>query len=231
MSTKPCALALLIALAACSRTSASPPAPQPEHEHELHLPPVGPTLTVTLDGKSVDVPLASIPRDGGAVTLGQLWRLAWPSADPAPLRFDLVGSDGFRPMSRPKCTRLLTGAEIAAARIDVITHDVGYDDALQLPGCYRVKAVVRLEASPSAAPDSGAKVFGEPCVSDAECTGGVCFHKRLKGPGSGRETRDAGAEPVEHGGYCSMRCDQDTDCPVPPTRGRCGARGMCKRPE
>jgi hypothetical protein len=63
------------------------------------------------------------------------------------LHFDLVGSDGFHPMSRPKCTQLLTGVEIAAARIDVITHDVSFDDGLNLPGCYRVKAVVSMDAT------------------------------------------------------------------------------------
>jgi hypothetical protein len=74
-------------------------------------------------------------------------KTAFPSADPTPLKFDLVGSDGFRPMSRPKCSRLLTGDEIARARIDPVTHDVSYDPDVQLPGCYRVRAVVRIEAA------------------------------------------------------------------------------------
>lgn len=104
-------------------------------------------MSVALDGKSVDVALASLSQDGGTTTLGQVWKAAWPSEEPAPLRFDLVGIDGFRPMSRPKCTRLLTGAEFAAARIDVATHDVSFDDALGLAGCYRVRATVRIEAS------------------------------------------------------------------------------------
>ncbi len=224
-------LVSLLALPACSRTSTSPtPSPSvsasaSEHAHELHLPPAGPTVSVALDGTSVDVALASLSPDGGPTTLGLVWKAAWPSEDPALLRFDLVGVDGFRPMSRPKCTRLLTGAELAAARIAVGSHDVSFDDALGLAGCYRVKATVRIEAS------RAGKAFGEACVTDQECAGAVCFHKRLKGPDAGRETRDAGAEPVEHDGYCSMSCNTDADCPVPPTRGRCGARGMCKRPE
>jgi hypothetical protein len=49
--------------------------------------------------------------------------------------------------SRPKCMRPLTGAEVAAALIDVITHNVSYPDALNLPGCYRVKAVVSIDAT------------------------------------------------------------------------------------
>jgi len=77
---------------------------------------------------------------------------------------------------------------------------------------------------------SDAKPFGAPCVGDAECAGSVCFHKRIKGPDSGTESR-RNDDPVEHDGYCSIRCNDDADCPVPPTRGRCGARGMCKRQE
>jgi hypothetical protein len=67
-------------------------------------------------------------------------------------------------------------------------------------------------------------------VSDAECADRVCFHKRIKGPNSGKESR-SNDDPVEHDGYCSIRCSDDADCPVPLTRGRCGARGMCKRPD
>jgi hypothetical protein len=77
---------------------------------------------------------------------------------------------------------------------------------------------------------SATKPFGVACVEDAECAGAVCFHKRLKGPDAGKERRGSD-EPVEREGYCSMRCDDDADCPVPPTKGRCGARGMCKRPD
>ena len=86
-------------------------------------------------------------------------------------------------------------------------------------------------AAPAVSGGAPGKPFGEPCVDDPECTGGVCFHKRIKGPDAGRERRDAGPEAVEHDGYCSLRCDSDANCPVPPTKGKCGARGMCKRPE
>jgi hypothetical protein len=74
--------------------------------------------------------------------------------------------------------------------------------------------------------------FGAACVTDEDCPSHVCFHKRLKTPGvdAGKERRDAG-EAVEHDGYCSMKCDSNADCPVPPTKGKCGARGMCKRAE
>ncbi len=81
------------------------------------------------------------------------------------------------------------------------------------------------------ASDRAPPPFGAPCVADADCATGVCFHKRLKVPGIGRETRDGGDGPVEREGYCSIRCRDDGDCPVPPTKGKCGARGMCKRAE
>jgi hypothetical protein len=88
-------------------------------------------------------------------------------------------------------------------------------------------AVPVVSATPApAAP----KAFGVECVEDSECQGGVCFHKRLKTAESSPERRGAN-DPVEHDGYCSIRCDDDSQCPVPPTKGRCGARGMCKRPE
>ena len=45
-------------------------------------------------------------------------------------------------------------------------------------------ASVTVSASPSA---GGAKAFGAYCVEDGECSGAVCFHKRLKTAGSGPE--------------------------------------------
>jgi hypothetical protein len=118
-----------------------------EPHHELNLPPVGPSVHVTLEGKAADVVLASVPHDGGSAPLVELWKAAFPSEDPAALHFDLVGSDGFHPSSRTKCARLLTGAEVAAGHIDAVSHNVTFDEGLNLPGCYRVKAVVRVDAT------------------------------------------------------------------------------------
>ncbi len=115
--------------------------------HEMHLLPVGPSVSVAYDGKRADVVLASATHDGPSVALLDVWKSAFPGDDARPLHFDLVGSDGFRPTSRPKCMRLLTGAEVAAARIDLVSHDVAFDDGLSLPGCYRVKALVGIEAT------------------------------------------------------------------------------------
>jgi hypothetical protein len=83
---------------------------------------------------------------------------------------------------------------------------------------------------PTASDAGRLKPFGAPCVGDPECAGTVCFHKRIKGPDAGKERR-GGDDAVEHDGYCSIRCSHDAECPVPPTKGRCGARGMCKRPD
>jgi len=149
--------ATILTISACARPSVPtatpqtehPQTPPTEHHHELHLPPVGPRVSASLDGKTAEVVLADVPHTGAAASLAQVWKVAFPAEDATLLHFDLVGSDGFRPASRPACTRLLTGAEIAAARIDVVTHDVSFDSVAKLPGCYRVKAVVRLEASRS----------------------------------------------------------------------------------
>lgn len=84
--------------------------------------------------------------------------------------------------------------------------------------------------SASDSPTAAGKGFGAYCVEDHECASAVCFHKRLKRGNQEPEHRGAD-DAVEHDGYCSMSCNSDADCPAPPTNGRCGARGMCKRPE
>jgi len=101
--------------------------------------------------------------------------------------------------------------------------------AAAAPGVPAVSAAPA-PATSGARGDAGGKLFGAACVDDAECAGGVCFHKRIKAPDAGRERRGA-RDPEEHDGYCSLRCDTDADCPMPLTRGKCGARGMCKRAE
>src|SRR5580658_1344647 len=98
--------------------------------------------------------------------------------------------------------------------------------ALCLAGCSRkasesiepsalASAAVTVAAGPDAATG---KPFGAYCVADSEGAGGVCFHKRLKVPDAGKERRGAD-DPVEHDGYCSLRCNDDADCPVPLTKG------------
>jgi hypothetical protein len=146
------ALVALVALAAstvaCGSTTPPPQTPEPEpHHHELHLPPVGPSVHVTFDGKIADVTLSAIPHQGSSLPLMEIWKRGFPAEDPTALHFDLVGSDGFHPGARPKCARLLTGAEVGEAHMDIVTHDVSFNEKLDLPGCYRVKAVVSVDAT------------------------------------------------------------------------------------
>jgi hypothetical protein len=127
---------------------ATPDAP-PEHHHEMHLPPVGRTVRVALDGKSADVDLATLPHEGTLARVTALFLAAWPTEDPKSLHFDLTGSDGFHPGSRPACSKLLGFTELSAARIDIVSHDITFDPTFdtnaKLPGCYRVKAVVTMD--------------------------------------------------------------------------------------
>jgi len=122
--TSSLALAAACAPQAPPPVTATPATPDGMHHHELHLPPSG----------------------GGSAPLVSLWKAAWPTEDPLPLHFDVWGSDGFHPAARPPCAaRLLTGAEVALARIDLATHDISFDKAVGLPGCYHVHAVVALD--------------------------------------------------------------------------------------
>lgn len=78
----------------------------------------------------------------------------------------------------------------------------------------KIAAVVRAESPeiPEAAPPvEGKRAFGAACENDAECTSGVCS----KG---------------KRNGFCSLKCEADSDCPNPPTAGACNGRGFCKKP-
>ncbi len=131
--------------------------------------------------------------------------------------------------------------EYAAAAIVVLTF--------ALAGCSRSQAAPRPDTESSAlgtsarrdpavtASEAGPpRPFGAPCVTDAECAAGACFHRHAHGAtdaGHDRRGKSEGSEgtadPVEADGYCSIRCSDDGECPVPPTSGRCGGRGMCKK--
>jgi hypothetical protein len=150
----PFALASLVACGSAtpqaqSAPSAAPPpasSAAPEHHHEMHLPPVGPSVDVRLEGQTRSLELAQLPHGpDDLVPLAAVVRAAYPAGDASQWHVDLVGSDGFRPMSRPKCTHLLANDEIAHFRVNVVTHDVQIDEGLTLPGCYRVRAVVAID--------------------------------------------------------------------------------------
>ena len=144
-----CTLVLLaVSAPACRGPAAAKPAVPPQHD-TLHVPPVGPSVTVRLGGETKEVELAGVPREPGShsVPVVAVWRAAWPAAELTGLKFDFVGSDGFRPMMRSRCPRLLTADEMTHLTLSVVTHDISVDDGLSLAGCYKVHATVRIEAS------------------------------------------------------------------------------------
>ena len=93
----------------------------------------------------VAITLADLAHGAPRIALADLWQAALPDRDPTPLSFDLFGSDGFHPSDRPPCAQPLTFELIRAAHIDVKSHDITFDSGRDLPGCYRVHAVVRFE--------------------------------------------------------------------------------------
>jgi hypothetical protein len=115
---------------------------------------------------------------------------------------------------------------------------------LALAGCSRSNAASRTESSPLAAADAAqrpptpaqdagtGKPFGASCTSDEECAARACFHKHVHdvhGTAEAGHEHKGADDAVQADGYCSIRCSDDGDCPVPPTAGHCGGRGMCKR--
>jgi hypothetical protein len=115
---------------------------------------------------------------------------------------------------------------------------------LALAGCSRSNAASRTdtESSPLAAADAAqrpstpeagtGKPFGASCTTDAECAARACFHKHVHdvhGAAEAGHEHQGANDAVQEDGYCSIRCSDDGDCPVPPTAGHCGGRGMCKR--
>jgi hypothetical protein len=128
----------------------SPDAEAAEQRHHLmNLPPVGPTVTVVLEGKAKDVALDDVAGDrpSPSVALLDVFKRAWPGQDPAHLQFELVGSDGFRSSSKSKCARLLSGDQVKHFRLNVASHDAIVDEGLAVPGCYHVHAVERIEVT------------------------------------------------------------------------------------
>jgi hypothetical protein len=76
------------------------------------------------------------------VSLVDVWWAAGFPLDPANLRFDLVGDDGFD--TARKNGRPLSGRALDAGVIDLDTRDVSW--AIEVPCYYRVKGVVEIVA-------------------------------------------------------------------------------------
>jgi hypothetical protein len=127
--------------------SAAASSTEHDHTHELNLPPAGQAVKVNFEGKSADVVLSSVTGTPLGVPVTKLWSSAFGPVDPAALRFDFVGSDGFRSGAREKCKVLLTGRDLTAATIDVTTHNLSFEEGSKLPGCYRVKAIVSVDVT------------------------------------------------------------------------------------
>ncbi len=102
-------------------------------------------MSVQFEARQVEITLSELSHGSATIRVLDLWRAAYPNQDPTPLLFDLFGSDGFHPSDRPPCARPLTAELLAAAHINVVSHDITFDLGHDLPGCYHVHAVVRFE--------------------------------------------------------------------------------------
>lgn len=139
------ALAPVAASAAPASSSASS-APSAEMHHAPRPPQAVPAITVTYDGRQVDVDPSAVAKGAAKTSFLDLWKAAFPNDDASALTFDLVGSDGFRPTSRPACSHLLSASELSTGTVEVASHDLAFDEGVKLPKCYRVKALSRIEA-------------------------------------------------------------------------------------
>jgi hypothetical protein len=76
------------------------------------------------------------------VSLVDVWWAAGLPVDPATLRIDLVGDDGFRTVD--KRGPVLGGRALEAGMVDLETRDVSW--AIDVPCFYRVKGLVEIVA-------------------------------------------------------------------------------------
>jgi len=160
------------------------------HDHELNLPPVGPQVSVVFQDRRVEITLAELARGAATIPLLDLWKAALPNQEAKPLTFDLFGSDGFHPSDRSPCARPLTAEMIAAAHINVVSHDITFDAGHDLPGCYHVHAVVRFEGRTANAPLVQASCAAADWTSRARPP----LLKAGKGPACPRSDRNGAAE-------------------------------------
>jgi hypothetical protein len=87
--------------------------------------------------------------------------------------------------------------------------------------------------------------FGAPCAKDKECSTGACYvppgqggggQGNGQGNGGGAGSGDAGVGDAGGGGaasapgYCTYRCNRNSQCKSPPTSGQCNSRGYCRKP-
>jgi hypothetical protein len=63
---------------------------------------------------------------------------------------------------------------------------------------------------PDAAADAMNQPFGAECLSNDQCTSGICFLYRVKGQ------------------FCTQFCACNADCPAPPASLGCSGQGVCR---
>lgn len=100
------------------------------------------------DTATVDV--AALPsqtyKDTSVVPLATVWAQGKLAGDVTKLAFDFEGDDGFRPSSKDKCKKNVTGDQLGKGYIVPKTRTLVWDDALGLPGCYNVHDVAKMIA-------------------------------------------------------------------------------------
>ncbi len=107
------------------------------------------TVTYAGSAKPVDVTTLATQDYKGepVVALSKIWEAAKLTGELTKLEFDFEGDDGFHPTSRPRCTALVPGAQIAQGYVLPATRSLVWDDALGLAGCYAVKGVAKVIAT------------------------------------------------------------------------------------
>lgn len=149
------ALTLLLVCAACSSSGQTLTQSTPTPKDEAAAPI---TVRLTLGGQEKDVAIGALPRQDykgtSVVTLGAVWD-SGALGDRAGLDFDFEGDDGFRPSSKDRCKTKVRGAELDKGYLVPETRTIVWDDALGKPGCYAVRFVAKIMATP-ATTDAGA---------------------------------------------------------------------------
>ncbi len=116
------------------------------------------TIKLTLGGQEKNVALGALPRQDykgtSVVTLGAVWDSA-ALGDRASLDFDFEGDDGFRPSTKDRCKTPTHGPELDKGYVVPETRTIVWDDALGKPGCYAVRFVSKVIATPGTR-DAGA---------------------------------------------------------------------------
>jgi len=116
------------------------------------VPPVGPRVTIAVEGREHELPLAAFPthtspEDTEAIGVGELFHEAIPDLSLADYTCDLVAVDGFRTSSKGVGCEPLPCATLVEAWVEWPTSDLRWPAELGLRGCYHVRALARIEMS------------------------------------------------------------------------------------